>query len=180
MPTELIRVLCVEDNQLVADAIARKLEGDARFEWLGWVQTAQGLAESVEKTPPDVVCMDIDIPGEDAFAMVRSLTETCPTARVLMLTGHVREELIERALSAGAWGYLSKGEESRVIVDGICRVASGEFVLGTIARDRFHGQVPPCPVTPHPDASLSGADGRNGWGPVHVIRRVIRKLTPPR
>lgn len=172
-----VRVLCVEDNQLVADAISRKLEGDSRFQWLGWVDTAEALYETVSRTPPDVVCMDLDIPGQDTFAMVRGLGERCPSARVLMLSGHVRQDLIDNAVSAGAWGYLSKGEESRVIVDGLRRVAEGEFVLGTIAREGFHGPLPTDP--PAPDREPAGEPPRSGWNAIHVLRRVLNRFSSP-
>jgi len=172
-----IRVLCVEDNQLVADAIARKLDGDPDFEWLGWVSTSDALMEAVSRTPPDVVCMDLDVPGQDTFAMVRDLAEKCPAARVLILSGHIRQDYIDRALNAGAWGYLCKGEESRVIVDGIRRVAAGECVLGTIVRETFQGPIParPSPAPPAAAAHPQAEEGR--WNAVEVVRRVIRRLS---
>ena len=127
-----IRVLCVEDNELVADAIGRKLLMDPRFEWLGWVNDQRSLMSKVAAIAPDVVCMDFDIPGQDPLEMIRALKDVSPTSRVLILTGHVREEYVNRTLDAGAWGYLSKAEESRVIVESIRRVASGDFVLGRL------------------------------------------------
>lgn len=175
MVSEPIRVLCVEDNQLVAEAIARKLHGHGEFEWLGWVNSAAALTEKITQTCPTVVCMDLDIPGEDTFAMVRSVGERCPAARVLMLTGHVRQDYIDRALSAGAWGYLSKGEESRVIIDGIRRVAAGEFVLGTIARDGFHGSRPNPQPPAAPGPPTEPAPEPRARGVIEVLRRVIRK-----
>ena len=132
MGVDSIRVMSVEDNELVAEAIGRKLSKDPRFEWLGWVNNQPALLSKAVERSPNVVCMDLDIPGQDALVMIRSLKEACPSCRVLVLTGHVREEFVNRAVDAGAWGYLSKAEESRVIVESIRRVAAGEFVLGRL------------------------------------------------
>lgn len=127
-----IRVLCMEDNELVADAIGRKLRYDTRFEWLGWVNTAASLMSALQDRKPHVVCMDLDMPGQDTVELIRDMRTLSPATRVLVLTGHVREEFVNRTVDAGAWGYISKAEESRVIVDSIHRVAQGEFVLGKL------------------------------------------------
>jgi DNA-binding NarL/FixJ family response regulator len=127
-----IRVLCVEDNELVADAIGRKLAKDNRFKWLGWVNTAPALLDAAIELKPDVVCMDLDLPGQDTLDMIRALKLKSPGSRVLILTGHLREEFVNKTVDAGARGYLSKAEESRVIIESIRRIAAGEFVLGKL------------------------------------------------
>lgn len=138
MPVAPVRVLCVEDNELVADALARKLTRDPDFEWLGWVRDSVELMRVTTDRNPHVVCMDLDVPGQDTLGMIRQLAEQAPNTRVLILTGHLREDLVNKAVDAGAWGYLSKAEDSRVIVDSIKRVAAGEFVLGRLTLAEFH------------------------------------------
>lgn len=142
MQTSPIRVLCVEDNELVAEAIGRKLSKDQRFEWLGWVNTAPSLHDMAIAVKPDVVCMDLDIPGQDVLEMIRWLKDASPNSRVLVLTGHVREEFVNQTVDAGAWGYLSKAEDSRIIVESIRRVAAGEFVLGRLTMAECQQPVP--------------------------------------
>ena len=148
MASAPIRVLCVEDNQLVAEAIGRKLSGDSDFIWLGWVDSEESLLAKVEESPPDVVCMDLDIPGQDAFGMIRSLKERSPQSRVLILSGHVHADYIDQAVDAGAWGYLSKAEESRVIVDAFRRVAAGSFVLGRLSQNEWKSPPSQSPGRP--------------------------------
>lgn len=153
MGTGPVRVLCVEDNKLVADAMKRKLDPADGFEWVGWASNVDELIAAAARTPPDVVCMDLDIPGQDTFAMIRRLGQAAPSARVLVLSGHVRTDYIDRALDAGAWGYLSKGEDSAVIVDAIRRVAAGEFVLGKLTQVEYRRagrQVPRAPARVEP------------------------------
>lgn len=141
MGTPPIRVLCVEDNELVADAIGRKLAKDPRFEWLGWVNNQSSLLKQAAEQGPHVVCMDLDMPGQDTVEMIRQLKQTCPATKILILTGHVREEYVNRTVDAGASGYLSKAEESRVIVESIRRIAAGEFVLGRLTLAEFDRPV---------------------------------------
>lgn len=129
MASTPIRVMSVEDNQLVADVLARRLSHDDRFEWLGFVSDSEGLYAAVASEPPDVVCMDVDLPGQDPFTMIRELAQRSPRTRVLMLSGHTQASLIEEAMEAGAWGYLSKADQPSLIVDGIRRVARGELAF---------------------------------------------------
>lgn len=124
-----ISVISVEDNQRVADVLARRLSSDSRFRWLGWAPDEQTLLSVVDQSPPDVVCMDIDMPGQDAFAMMRRLSERCPNARVLVLSGHTMPKLIQEAMEAGAWGYISKADEPSKIVENIRRVARGDLAF---------------------------------------------------
>ena len=133
-----VRVLCVDDNELVADAIARALRERADMEWLGWLPDVRELRTTVDRLTPDVVLLDIDMPHGDSFRALADLTQEVPSTRVIMLSGYVRRELVERALEAGAMGYISKNDAPRVILDGIARVAAGELVLGPEAEAAFH------------------------------------------
>ena len=125
-------MLCADDNELIGDAIQIKLNlcPEHQFEWLGQLQEATDLVNEAIRRQPDVVLLDIDMPGKDPIEALRQLTEFMPSVRVLMLTAHVRRDLIERAIEAGAWGYLSKYSGGETIVDAIQSVFRGEFVLG--------------------------------------------------
>lgn len=127
-----IRVMCVDDNELIGDAIQIKLSlcPQSRFEWLGQLFEADDLVNEALRRQPDVVLLDIDMPGKDPIEALRQLTEFMPNVRVLMLTAHVRRDLIERAIEAGAWGYVSKYSGGESIIDAILNVFRGEFVFG--------------------------------------------------
>jgi len=122
--------MCVDDNELIGDAIQIKLDLAGRFAWLGQLTDASDLVNEVLRRQPDVILLDIDMPGRDPLDALRQLTEFMPHVRVLMLTAYVRRELIERAIEAGAWGYLSKYSGGEAIVGAIDSVARGEFVMG--------------------------------------------------
>lgn len=129
MSTRPIRVLCVDDNKLVAEAVERCLMHEPRFEWAGWLSNVDDLAEHIEANPPDVVLLDIDMPGRDPFELLEDLAQRNPQVRVLMFSGHVRGDYIDRAIDSGAWGYLSKNEGIDDMLRAIEQVAAGEFAI---------------------------------------------------
>jgi two-component system, NarL family, response regulator DesR len=135
-----IRVMCVDDNFLVAEAIRIKLSLSGDFEWVGHLSCADTLAEEALRARPDILLLDIDMPGKDVFTALEELGEAGSPARAIMISGHIRGELIDRAVNAGAWGYLSKGGEADTIVSSIRQVMDGEFVLDRDAAAAFRGR----------------------------------------
>jgi DNA-binding NarL/FixJ family response regulator len=125
-----IRVLCVDDNDFVAEAVRRKLALNGEFEWAGWLPDARALTQKVREARADVVLLDIDMPGKDSFEALAELATAHPEARVIMLSGYVRGEYIDRAVEAGAWGYVSKNERTEAILEAIRQVAAGNFAMG--------------------------------------------------
>jgi len=130
MNSRTIRVLCVDDNQALVDALRIKLAAERDIEAVGHLLSADELVEAVERMQPDIVLLDLDMPGRDPLAALSELAVTHPHVRTIILSGYVREDFINRALDAGAWGYVAKGEEPDVIVAALRRVASGNFAFG--------------------------------------------------
>jgi DNA-binding NarL/FixJ family response regulator len=124
-----IRVICVDDNRLMAEAMERRLELEPRLQWAGWVEDASGAAQIIRERRPDIVLLDIDMPGHDPFELLAELTRTTPDVRVIMFSGHIRTEYINKAVDGGAWGYVSKNESLDEVMAAILRVADGEFIL---------------------------------------------------
>lgn len=124
-----IKVLCVDDNELISEAIQRRLRREPDFEWVGSLRRAKELPEKAAQTCPDVIVLDVDIPGDDTFQAIRDVAEVCPGARVLMLSGHTCREYVDMAVASGAWGYLLKSDETDAIIEALRHVARGEFVL---------------------------------------------------
>jgi two-component system response regulator DesR len=129
-PGKTLRVLCVDDNPLVVDALSLKLKLLGGFEWLEPVSDAQALAAEVMRQRPDIVLLDLDMPGRDPIDALAELGSRCPATRVVIFSGHTRPDLIERAVDAGAWGFVSKHAGVETIVNALRRVAAGEFLLG--------------------------------------------------
>jgi DNA-binding NarL/FixJ family response regulator len=105
----------MDDNEWVGEAIRRFLMGRRDAEWLGWVDTSQGLRELLRRREPSVLLLDVDIPGEDTNEILGWLRRDHPGVLPIMLSGHVHDAAVERALRAGARGYISKGEPVETI-----------------------------------------------------------------
>lgn len=126
---EAIGILCVDDNPHVADALKIKLARAGGFEWKGWLADADTLVDFAQQHCPTLVIIDIDMPGRDPFEALAELVERCPESRAVMFSGHVRMELIAKAVEAGAWGYASKNDGEGELVAVLRRVVAGEFAL---------------------------------------------------
>ncbi|HYF14078.1 MAG TPA: response regulator transcription factor [Phycisphaerales bacterium] len=125
-----LRIMCVDDNDLLATAMERYLRNDPDFVWLGWESDPAQVTARVGAVKPDVVLMDIDIPGADTFALVEAICAEHPQTKVVMFSGHVNGTYLDRAMDCGAWGYLCKDEEPAALLDGIRQVARGELAFG--------------------------------------------------
>jgi len=133
-PSRPLRVLCIDDNEMVARALGRRIESEPLMKWVGVVHEGALAYDRVREELPDVVLMDIDMPGTDPFLTVERLSKDIPSARVVMFSGHVNSAFIERALDCGAWGYLSKNDDVARLLEGIRRVGDGEIVLSEEVR----------------------------------------------
>lgn len=123
-----VRVLCVDDNTEVAAAIRIAL-GRAGLNCVGTLASANDLIEQVGSTQPQVVLLDVDMSGRDSFEALEEVSRVHPGVKTIMLSGHVRRELIDRALECGAWGYLSKNDGIEAVLAGIGRCLNGELAM---------------------------------------------------
>ena len=130
-------ILCVDDNAEFAAALERLFSRLPDFEWLGWLPAADHLVAEAPGRHPQLVIVDIDLPGLDPFRAVEELAGLDPEVRAVMCSGHVRPDLVDRALGAGAWGYVSKHEGEAELLSVLRQVAAGEFALSSEAR-RMH------------------------------------------
>lgn len=133
------RVLCVDDNPAVAEALRVKLSRRGGFLWLGRLGSADALPEMAAKLRPDLILLDMDMPGRDALDSLRECVARCPEVRAIVFTGHVRRELIERAIDSGAWGYVSKNDGEEELLAAIVRVGAGELGMSTEAGVLYNG-----------------------------------------
>lgn len=135
MANGTIGILCVDDNELLAGAMERRLSKEPSMKWLGWVSDASKAENAVAAASPDIVLLDVDMQGYDTLALVGRLTSTYPHVRVLMLSGRFDSPTINKALAAGARGYLVKDEAPAKIVEAVRKAATGSsVVLSNTAR----------------------------------------------
>lgn len=132
-----IRILYVDDNQHVAEALRIKLTRDSAFEWRGWIPTADSLVSASAQAMPTLVVLDLDMPGVSPFTAIQALISAQPEVRVVIFSGHVRPELIEQALNAGVWGFASKNDGEEELVKILHAVAGGSVALSPEVRSAY-------------------------------------------
>jgi DNA-binding NarL/FixJ family response regulator len=128
-----VSILCVDDNPEIIEAVRMMLERRRDCEWAGSLERADDLVGFARARDPDIVLLDIDMPGRDPFDVVFDLASHCPDARVIMLSGHVRKDLVSRAIKAGAWGYVAKRDGGQALLHAIEQVIAGEFAMSAEA-----------------------------------------------
>ena len=130
-----ITVSIVEDSEQLRSTLARMLGRAEGFQCLGDYGTAEDALETIPKNPPNVVLMDINLPGMNGVECVRKLKQLVPSTQVVMLTAYEDTENIFNSLAAGASGYLLKRSKSAEILEAIRDVQNGGSPMTThIAR----------------------------------------------
>lgn len=145
----LIRVLCVDDHDLVIEGMKYRFEEESDLEFVGHLACADLLFDVVEQKRPDIVLMDLRMPGRDPIEAIAEITRRWPECRVVVFTGFVRDTDLTAACRAGVGGYFSKSDGMTELLEGLRRVHRGEFVLGRTAADRSR---PPMVFKSRPDA----------------------------
>jgi len=134
-----VRVLCVDDHAFLVEGLRSRFEREASIEFVGRLDSAADLVPEVERLRPDVVLLDIEMPGPDVFETLGELHRACPETRAIMLSAFVRDRYIDTAVKAGAWGYLSKSDEPDAVVAAIRTVAGGDFAFSPAVAERLRG-----------------------------------------
>jgi DNA-binding NarL/FixJ family response regulator len=130
-----ITVSIVEDNEQLRGTLARMLDRADGFECLGQYPSAEAALAALPAEKPNVVLMDINLPGINGVECVRKLKEILPEIQIVMLTAYEDTENIFNSLAAGAAGYLLKRSKSAEILEAIRDVQKGGSPMSThIAR----------------------------------------------
>ncbi len=127
--TDPIRVLIIDDHRMFADALQLLLGGEDDIDMAAAASTAEEALEIAGTVLPDVVLMDIDLPGIDGIEATRILRQRQPQASVVIITAYQQPDVIASAIDAGASGYVPKTHAADELVSVIRRAAAGEMVL---------------------------------------------------
>jgi DNA-binding NarL/FixJ family response regulator len=131
-----VRVVVVDDNDLLRAGLVTVLTSDPGIEVVGEATDGPTAVGLCRRTRPDVVLMDVEMPGGDGLAATEALRSQVPEVRVLILTMFDLDEYVADALRAGAAGFLLKTTPPRELVAAVRTCAAGETPLGpsVIAR----------------------------------------------
>lgn len=135
MPTDLHTVALVEDEELLRETVAEILTASPRWKLSGVYADAEVALEGMKANCPEVVLMDIQLPGMSGIECVAKLKERHPELQVMMVTVYDNNDRIFKALAAGASGYLLKRDVPTKLLDSLDEVLTGGSPMsGAIAR----------------------------------------------
>jgi len=168
-----IRILLVDDHALVREALGVQLDNVLEFEVVGMAEDAgDGLKAAIDLSP-DVVVMDIDMPGMICFDAAERIKARLEEVKIIFLSSAFHDHYIESALKIGASAYLHKGEPTETLAMAIREVAAG----GTYFSDEIRSRIV------EKDGSYSLAEGAKLRSKIltdreiEVLRYLARGLT---
>lgn len=130
MPGEDFSVLCIDDNELLVDALEGRLALEPGFRTLHRALPLTAASTIAERERPELILLDYDLPhGIDAIELLDTLHRDAPESRVIMFTGYANGQLIAHAMRHGASGFVSKGASVEHLLDAMRRVRDGETVI---------------------------------------------------
>lgn len=133
---EPIRVMVVDDHPIVRQGLRSLLSNYPDMELVGEAEGAAGALDLAGRIQPDVVLMDIRMPGMTGVETARMLLRQHPGAKILMLTSFDDEEYVTGALQAGAHGYILKSASDEMLAAAVRAVYRGERVLSSNLMER--------------------------------------------
>jgi len=135
------RILLVDDHDIVRLGLMTLLNDQPDMEVVGEASTAAEALKAVEKLNPSVVLMDIRLPGEGGIEAAHQITARFPETKVVMLTSFADDELVVRAIRAGAVGYVLKQVGNEELIRAIQAAARGEALLDPSTTARLLSRV---------------------------------------
>lgn len=132
----MIKVLIADDQELIRESLKIVLSANTDMEVVGTASDGQQVLEIVRKQKPDVILMDIRMPGMDGVECTRIVKEKYPDIYIIVLTTFDDDEYVYGALKYGASGYLLKGISMKNLADAIRTVVSGRAMINPEITDK--------------------------------------------
>lgn len=137
MTSDRIRVVIVDDQALIRTSLTSLLGTVEEVEVVGQAGDGREALAVVARTRPDVVLMDVQMPGLDGIAATERIVRDAPATQVVMLTTYDLDEYVFRAVQAGAVGFLLKDGDAEDLVRGIVAAARGESLMAPSSLRRL-------------------------------------------
>jgi DNA-binding NarL/FixJ family response regulator len=135
------RILIVDDHEVVRLGLKALLDQHPHFEVIAEAANAKEALEKVERYSPDVVLMDIRLPGASGIEACEEITENFPDTKVIMLTSYAEDEMLFSAIRSGASGYVLKQIAAEDLIKAIEAVGRGEGLLDPAVTQRVFQEV---------------------------------------
>ena len=141
-----LRILLADDHETVREGLKTILNAQADMEVIGEAPDGRSAVERTSLLHPDIVIMDVSMPGMNGLRATQAIKETCPTVKVLTLTRHAEEGYLQQLMRAGASGYVLKQSRANEVLQAVRTVASGKTYIDPHLDTTFGklgGPVPP-------------------------------------
>ncbi len=129
-------IVMAEDHQIVREGLRALLESQPDFAVVGEAGSGGEVADLVDRLRPDVLLLDLVLPGLNGLEVMRQVRERTPATRVLVLSMHANESYVLEALRNGASGYLLKTASSSEVIEAVRAVVAGKRYLSPPLSDR--------------------------------------------
>ena len=126
----MLEILIADDHRLFREALVGLIEGDARFKVIGEAATGQEAIALHRELSPDIVVLDVHMPGRGGLETIEEIKRRNSKTRVLMVTMHQEDDYAVRCLRAGADGYLTKDQAAEELIQGLVTVGTGHKLIG--------------------------------------------------
>lgn len=171
--SESIRVLVADDHSVVRQGIRHVLEGSNDFAIVAEAENGNEVAELVSRTEPDVVVLDISMPGKSGIEVTADLRKGFPQCRVLILSMYDNQEYVLEAVRSGAHGYLLKDSAADDLPTAIRSIHSGETFYSPPIAAKLAAAVKGDFDDQYATGELAGLTARER----EVLRGIARGLT---
>ena len=132
-----ITLLLVDDHALMRATLGDRLESEPDIAVVGAVENADRAVTEAIRLKPDIVLMDIDMPGLSCFDAAGTIQSQCPNTRIIFLSAFFHDRYIEQALAVMAAGYLTKGESPESVIKAVRAIASGRSYFSAEVQARL-------------------------------------------
>jgi DNA-binding NarL/FixJ family response regulator len=166
-----VRVLIVDDDDLMRAGLKSVVASDESVQVVGEIGDGREAVQSTRENRPDVVLMDIRMPGLDGIAATRDVLAASPNVKVVMLTTFEDDDYIFGALNAGASGFLLKRTRPEELITAIHTVAAGDSLLSpSVTRRVIDRMAREAPIAVRPDRRLDSLTPREREVLEHVAK----------
>src|SRR5512145_1567637 len=138
---DTIRVLLVDDHAIVRQGLRLMLETRPQLQIVGEAADAESALQKTRQLQPDLVLMDLLMPGSSAVECIRQIRALFPDIRILVLSSSTEDQLIKQALQAGAHGYMLKASRPADLLHAIEQVMSGGSAIDSLVGQALVRQV---------------------------------------
>ncbi|HNO79942.1 MAG TPA: response regulator transcription factor [Phycisphaerae bacterium] len=130
-------ILLADDHALLRDALRDRLRSEPDFEVVGVTSDGEEAISEAARLKPDVILMDIDMPGTICFEAAKTIKSISPHTRVIYVSAFFNDRYIESALAANASGYITKDEAPEIVIEAIRRAAKGFAYFSSKVQSRL-------------------------------------------